>query len=245
MPGHILTGPVAVKGATPGKVLEVKIVDVQLRQDWGFNVIRPLSGALPYDFDETRYLNIPIDMARKVATFEWGLELPLNPFFGVMGVAPPASWGMVSSISPRKHAGNLDIKELVAGSTLLLPIFNDGGLFYCGDGHAAQGDGEVCVTAIETALTGTFSLTVRDDLDLRYPRAETPTHYITMGMDPDLDVCVEIALRDMLDLVQAKGGLSRMDAYTLCSVAADIRVSQVVNICKGVHIMLAKRVLHP
>jgi acetamidase/formamidase len=240
LPGHILTGPVAVRGAKPGDVLEVKIVDVTLRQDWGFNVIRPLAGAFPYEFDETRCLNIPIDMKRRVAKLPWGLELPLAPFFGVMGVAPPPSWGVVSSIPPRKHAGNLDIKELVAGTTLYIPIFNDGALFYCGDGHGAQGDGEVNVNAIETALSGVFTLTVRKDLKLAYPRAETPTHHITMGMDPDLDQCVEIALRDMMKLVQEEAGLSLMDAYTLCSIAGDIRVSQVVNANKGVHMMMAK-----
>ncbi|MFD2237968.1 acetamidase/formamidase family protein [Aureimonas populi] len=243
MPGHILTGPVAVRGARPGDVLEVRIKAVELRQDWGYNVIRPLAGTLPYDFTEKRLLNIPLDREANVARLPWGLRLPLAPFFGVMGVAPPAHWGRISSIMPRAHAGNIDNKELVAGTTLFLPVFNEGALFSCGDGHGAQGDGEVCITAIETALRGTFEFIVRRDLGYAYPRAETPTHYITMGMDPDLDQCAVMALRDMLDLIQEKGGLSRQDAYTLCSLAGDLRITQTVNGCKGVHMMLAKSLL--
>ncbi|WP_185983234.1 acetamidase/formamidase family protein [Aureimonas mangrovi] len=243
MPGHILTGPVAVRGARAGSVLEVRIRAVELAQDWGFNAIRPLSGTLPYDFTEKRILNIPLDREAMTAQMPWGLKLPLSPFFGVMGVAPPPHWGSISSIQPRAHAGNIDNKELVAGTTLYLPVFNEGALFSCGDGHGAQGDGEVCVTAIETALRGTFELVVRDDLAFTYPRAETPTHFITMGMDPSLDVCAEMALRDMLDLIVETRGLSRHDAYTLCSLAGDLRVTQTVNGCKGIHMMLAKSLL--
>jgi acetamidase/formamidase len=228
--GHILTGPVAVRGARPGQVLEVRILDVKLRQDWGYNVIRPLAGTLQDDFHETR--------------LPWGLELPLAPFFGVMGVAPPKAWRRITSIVPRAHGGNLDNKELVAGATLFLPIFVEGALFSCGDGHGAQGDGEVCITAIETALQGTFELIVRDDLSFTYPRAETPEHYITMGMDPDLDQCAVMALRDMIRLICERTNLSREDAYTLCSLAADLHVTQTVNGSKGIHVMLKKSLLH-
>ena len=244
MPGHLVTGPVAVRGARPGQVLEVAIEAVALRQDWGFNAFRPLAGTLPYDFETRRILNIPLDAEAMVAKLPWGLDLPLAPFMGVMGVAPPKHWGRISTIEPRAHAGNIDNKELVAGTTLYLPIFNEGALFSCGDGHAAQGDGEVCITAIETALTGTFRLTVRDDLDFTYPRAETPTHYITMGMDPDLDRCAVMALRDMIALLVETGGLSREDAYTLCSIAGDLRITQTVNGCKGVHMMMKKNLVH-
>ncbi|MBB3451764.1 acetamidase/formamidase [Rhizobium sp. BK313] len=243
MPGHILTGPVAIRGAKPGQVLEVRIKDVKLRQNWGYNAIRPLAGTLPYDFETARLLNIPLDVEANVAHLPWGLKLPLAPFFGVMGVAPPPNWGRISSIMPRAHAGNIDNKELVAGTTLYLPIFNEGALFSCGDGHGAQGDGEVCITAIETALRGTFQFIVRDDLSFTYPRAETPTHYITMGMDPDLDQCSIMALRDMIVLLGEKAGLSREDAYTLCSLAGDLHVTQTVNGNKGVHMMMAKSLL--
>ena len=144
--GHILTGPVAVTGAEPGDVLEVDILDVQLRQDWGWNLIRPLAGTLPDDFHETRILNIPLDRERMVGRLPWGLDLPLAPFFGVMGVAPPPAWGRITSLIPRAMGGNLDNKELGAGGKLYLPVFVPGGLFSCGDGHGVQGDGEVCVT---------------------------------------------------------------------------------------------------
>ena len=239
-PGHILTGPVAVDGAMPGDVLQVDILDVQLRQDWGYNVIRPLSGTLPLDFDETYKVIIPLDCDRNEATMPWGLKLPLAPFFGVMAVAPPPAWGRISTIEPRAHGGNLDNKELVAGTTLYLPVHTEGALFSCGDGHGVQGDGEVCVTAIETALQGRFRLTTRRDLDITYPEAETPTHYITMGMHPDLDVCVEIALRRMISVVSQRAGITRAEAYMLCSLAGDLRITQSVNREKGVHMMMSK-----
>ena len=241
---HILTGPVAVAGAMPGDVLEVEILDVQLRQDWGYNSIRPLAGTLPDDFHEPRTLNIPMDMQRMVAKLPWGVELPLSPFFGVMGVAPPPAWGRISSAVPRAMGGNLDNKELVPGAKLYLPVFVPGASFSCGDGHGVQGDGEVCVTAIETALKGRFKLTVRKDMNLAYPRAETPTHYMTMWMDPDLDTCAMQALRDMIKLVTERINISREDAYTLCSLAADLRVTQTVNGSKGIHVMLKKTAVH-
>lgn len=243
MPGHILTGPVAVEGAKPGDVLQVDILDVQLRQDWGYNFIRPLSGTLPLDFTQTHHVTIPLDKARNEATLPWGAKMPLAPFFGVMAVAPPRAWGRISTIEPRAHGGNLDNKELVAGSTLFLPVFAEGALFSCGDGHGAQGDGEVCVTAIETALQGRFRLTVRRDLDITYPEAETTTHLITMGMHPDLDICVEIALRRMITVVAARAGIMRAQAYMLCSLAGDLRITQTVNREKGVHMMMQKSLL--
>lgn len=243
LPGHILTGPVAIRGARPGQVLEVRIRDVRLRQDWGWNIIRPLAGTLPDDFPNARRTTIPLDADAGIATLSWGLKLPLRPFFGVMGVAPPRNWGRISTIQPRAHGGNLDLKELVAGSTLYLPIHCDGALFSCGDGHGAQGDGEVCITAIETALTGTFTLTVRDDMALASPRAETPDHLVTMGLHEDLDRCAERALRDMIDWICSLTGLSREDAYMLCSLAGDLRITQTVNGNKGVHMMMEKALL--
>jgi len=238
LPGHILTGPVAVRGARPGHVLEVEILDVKLRQDWGWNIIRPLAGTLPDDFQTGRTEIIPLDLDAMTGRLSWGLDLPLKPFFGVMGVAPPPNWGRISTIQPRAHGGNLDNKELVAGSTLYLPVLAEGALFSCGDGHGVQGDGEVCVTAIETALEGTFRLTVREDLAFSYPRAETPTHLITMGMHEDLDRCAEMALRDMIAWITDRTGLSREDAYMLCSLAGDLRITQTVNGNKGVHMMM-------
>jgi len=243
VPGHILTGPVAVAGAKPGHVLEVQILDIQLRQDWGWNMIRPLAGTLPDDFQTGRIVTIPLDQDSMTAELQWGLALPLKPFFGVMGVAPPTNWGRISTIQPRAHGGNIDNKELVAGTTLYLPIFTEGAMFSCGDGHGVQGDGEVCVTAIETALEGTFRLTVRDDMPIYFPRAKTPTHLITMGMHEDLDRCVEMALRDMIVWITDRTGLSREDAYMLCSLAGDLRVTQTVNGNKGIHMMMQTALL--
>jgi len=237
---HIMTGPVAVRGAKAGQVLEVRIKAVDLFYDWGYNMIRPLGGALPDDFERTRLIHIPMDRKRMVGKLPWGLELPLKPFFGVMVVAPPHNWGPVSSPPPRRNGGNMDNKELVAGTTLYLPIHVDGALFSVGDGHGVQGDGEVCITAIETGLVGTFELHVRNDMSLEWPMAETPTHIMTMAFDPDLDDAVVIALRDMIKLICARTNLSREDAYTLCSLAADLRVTQVVNGSKGIHVMLEK-----
>ena len=242
---HMMTGPVAVRGAKAGQVLEVRIKAVDLGDDWGYNFIRPLLGALPDDFDRLRLIHIPLDRARRVGRLPWGLELPLKPFFGVMAVAPPPAWGAVASPPPRRNGGNIDNKELVAGTTLYLPIHVDGALFSVGDGHGVQGDGEVCVTAIETGLAGTFELYVRDDMALEWPVAETPTHVMTMAFDPDLDSAVVIALRDMIKLICVRAGISREDAYTLCSLAADVRVTQVVNGAKGIHVMLEKAHLAP
>jgi len=238
---HILTGPVYVEGAKPGKVLEVRIRDVEVIQDWGFNVIIPKMGTLPHDYDEWVYNNIAIDQARKVGIMPWGLELPLAPFFGVMGLAPPQGWGRISSIAPQAMCGNLDNKELTAGSTLYIPVFTEGGMFSCGDGHGCQGDGEVCVTAIETALRGVFEFIVRDDLTFTWPRAETPTPHITMGMDPDLDDCSVTALREMIALLGEKAGLTHAEAYMLCSLAGDLHITQTVNGNKGVHMMMEKK----
>jgi acetamidase/formamidase len=240
---HICTGPVAVKGARPGQVLQIDIEAIEPLYDWGYNAVRPLAGALPYDFPEYRQIHLVLDRMRRCWLLPWGQEIPLAPFFGVMGTAPPPAWGTISTAPPRKNGGNLDNKELIAGTTLYLPVFVDDALFSVGDGHGAQGDGEVCITAVETGLTGTFLLRVRDDMKLEWPMAETPTHMITMAFDPDLDDCVVIALRQMLDLICARAGLDRYQAYTLASLAADLRVTQVVNGNKGIHVMLDKRYL--
>jgi len=243
LPGHILTGPVGIRGARAGDVLEVRIIDVSVRQDWGYTVVRPLAGALPHDVQAFEQVITRLDRNTNAGRLPWGLEIPLRPFFGVMGVAPPRNWGAISSIQPRAHGGNIDNKELVPGSTLYLPVFNDGAGFSVGDGHAVQGDGEVCTTAIETALTGTFEIHVRRDLELDYPAAETPTHLITMGMDPDLDTATRDALRRMVPRVMHETGLSWNRAFMLMSLAADVRVTQVVNEHKGIHVMMPKAML--
>jgi acetamidase/formamidase len=242
VPGHILTGPVAVAGARPGQVLRVDILEVVLRQDWGYNFIRPLAGTLPMDFHEAVQVNIPLNADAMTARMPWGLDLPLAPFFGVMGVAPPPAWGRISTIEPRAHGGNLDCKELVAGTTLYLPIHTEGALFSVGDGHGCQGDGEVNVTAIETALEGRFRLTLRDDI-APVLLAETPDHWITLATDSDLDECARMATRNMIALASRLAGITREEAYMLCSLAGDLRVTQTVNREKGVHMMMPKALL--
>jgi acetamidase/formamidase len=239
--GHICTGPVAIAGAKPGQVLQVDIEDIGLAYDWGYTTIRPLRGTLPYGVHEQRTIHPLVDAKTMTGRLPWGLDIGLRPFFGVMAVAPPLGWGRISTIPPRWNGGNMDNKELVAGTTLYLPIFVEEALFSAGDGHAVQGDGEVCVTAIETGLVGRFRLTLRDDLRLTWPLAETPTHVITMGFDPDLDDCVVIALRQMIEVLKQRARLSADHAYMLCSLAADLRITQVVNDTKGVHVMLDKQ----
>jgi acetamidase/formamidase len=248
MAGHTITGPVEVLGAEPGDMLEVRIEAVELGSDWGYTFIRPLDGALPEDFPETVITCTPIDRERGRAKLPWGLELPTAPFFGVMGVAPPAAVGRISSKDPRLHGGNIDNKELTAGSTLFLPVHVAGALFSAGDGHGLQGDGEVCVTALETCLTGRFTLLLHkggglENPRLRFPRAETSTHFISMGMNEDLDQAMKQALREMLLLICSRTNLSREQAYQFCSLAVDFRITQVVNGHKGVHGMLRKGLL--
>jgi len=237
---HFLTGPIHVEDAEPGDVLEVRLLDIAFRADWGWNLQAPFLGTLPEDFPEHRRIHFSIDAKRMIATLPWGQELPLAPFFGNFGVAPARAWGRLSSVQPRSFGGNMDNKELGVGTTTYFPVFVPGALFSAGDGHGLQGDGEVCLTAIETPLTGTFEFHVRKDMKLVTPRAEKPDAWITMGFDEDLDDAARQALRDMIALIREKSGLSAQDAYTLCSLAADLRVTQMVDGNKGVHCVLAK-----
>jgi acetamidase/formamidase len=238
---HILTGPVAVRGAGPGDVLQIDILNIDCRQNWGYTRIRPLVGTLPEDFPIRKTWHSGIDRQRGVATLPTGHEIDLAPFFGVMGVAPRPVYGPCSSIQPREFGGNMDLKELTAGTTLYLPVFAPGALFSCGDGHGVQGDGEVCITALETALAGTFRLTVRKDLHHTLPRAETPTHLITMAFNEDLDDAAKDALREMIKLIGERMGLEPADAYMFSSLAVDMRVTQLVDGNKGIHAMLSKQ----
>jgi acetamidase/formamidase len=247
---HIITGPVAVRGAEPGDCLRVTVEKIELGADWGFCGFRPLVGTLPEDFPYRRVLHIPVDRAQRTCTVPVGpgITLPLSPFFGVMGVAPPEEWGPISTKEPRAHGGNLDNKEIGEGATLFLPVFNPGALFSAGDGHGVQGDGEVCINALEMCLTGHFRLDLEkgggaEDPVLRFPRAETATHFISMGLHEDLDFAMKQALREMIAFIVSRANLSAADAYQLCSLAVDFRVTQTVNGEKGVHGMLRKGLL--
>ena len=240
--GHILTGPVYVEEAEPGDTLEIRIQKIDLAIPYAYNGFRYGAGILSDDFPYARTKIIPLDRERMVAHFAPGVTIPLHPFFGSMGVAPPESSGRLSSAPPWIQAGNLDNKDLVAGSTLYIPVHAPGALFQVGDGHAGQGDGEVDITALETSLVGTFQFVVRKDLHLRWPRAETPTHYITMGLNEDLNACATLAVREMIDFLVNEKHLSRDDAYMLASVAGDLHITQLVDGNKGVHMLLPKAV---
>lgn len=237
---HYMTGPIHVEGAEPGDSLKVEILEVKLRQDWGWNYIGPLFGTLQEDFGEPHLMHMAIDVERGVVTMPWGLEIPASPFFGVMGTAPPAVWGRQPSIIPRAFGGNIDNKELLAGTVLYLPVFNSGALFSVGDGHARQGNGEVSGTPVETALSGTFRLSVEKNTGIGMPWAETPTHYMTMGIHEDLDVAARQALREMIALIRARTELTAAEAYALCSIIADLEVTQTVDVNKGIHAMLPR-----
>ncbi|MBI2680877.1 MAG: acetamidase/formamidase family protein [Candidatus Solibacter usitatus] len=237
---HILTGPVYVEGAEPGDTLEVRIESVALALPYAVNLFLPGMGAIPEDFPYQYSKIIPLDKDRMLAHFAPGIDIPLRPFFGSMGVAPPDGLGQISSAPPWMHAGNLDNKELVAGTTLYIPVHARGALFSVGDAHAAQGNGEVSLTALETVLTGVFRFTVRKDRPLHWPFAETPTHYMTMGFDENLDLAIKIALREMIDFLAARFKLSRADAYLLASDAADFSITQLVDGKRGVHAMIPK-----
>lgn len=239
---HILTGPVSVRGAEPGDTLEIRIKAMQLTVDWGWNLIRPLRGTLPEDFPQFRCRILPIDRKAMTCKLPWGATIPLSPFFGIMAVAPPPNYGPCTSVEPREFGGNIDCKEFVAGTSLFLPVFVPGANFSCGDGHAVQGDGEVCLTALETCLSGTFEFVVHKK-KLEMPRAITPTHYITMGLDPDLDDAAKQALRDMIRWLVEMKKWTAEDAYVFCSLACDLRVTQLVDGNKGIHAMVDRKLL--
>lgn len=242
--GHILTGPIHVEGAEPGDVLEVRIKSVALDLPFACNVFGPRSGFLPEDFPGVaRARIVPLDRRRMVGRFSDtpGIEIPLRPFFGSLGVAPPPARGRVHSAPPGTHAGNLDNKELVAGTILYVPIHVPGALLLVGDGHAAQGDGEVDVTALETALRGRLQLVVRKDMQLAWPRGETATHWIAMGADSNLTTATKIAVREAIALLAGVKGMSREDAYMLVSTGCDVRITQLVDGTMGAHVMIPKR----
>ena len=238
--GHILTGPVFVTGAEPGDALEVKVISIDLPIAYGYN---GCSGFIRENCVAGRGPTI-IQMDRKNmrATFLPGIVIPLRPFFGSMGVAPPPAMGRVSSNPPGIHAGNLDSKELGAGTTLWIPVHVPGALFEIGDGHAAQGDGEVDQTAIETSLRGKVQLTVRKGLTLAWPRAETSTHFISMGTDVDLTKATRVAIQEMVDFLAATRKIDKHQAYQLTSLAGDVAITQLVDGTMGVHVKLPKSI---
>jgi acetamidase/formamidase len=239
--GHILTGPVYIEGAEPGDALEAKILSIDFALDYGYN---GCSGFLPENCEPGAPATIiPLDKKTMTAAVFPGIIVPLRPFFGSMGVAPAPELGRVSSNPPGRHAGNLDNKELVVGSTLYIPVFVRGALFLVGDGHAAQGDGEVDQTAIETSLRGRIQLTVRKGMKLDWPRAETPTDFISMAADPDLTVATKIAIQEMVDYLADARKLTKHQAYQLVSMAGNVAITQLVDKPNmGVHVRVPKSI---
>jgi acetamidase/formamidase len=239
--GHILTGPIAIEGAEPGDTLEVRILKIDLAIPYAYNGFRYGAGILTDDYPYARTKIIPLDRTRMVANFAPGVTIPLHPFFGSMGVAPPPAFGRYDSAPPTIIGGNMDNKELVQGSSVYYPVFVPGALFQIGDGHAGQGNGEVDITAMETSLVGTVQFIVHKGMKTGpYPRAETPTHFISMGFDDDLTVATHKAVAGMIDFLVEHKHMSRDDAYMLISVAGDIDITELVDHNKGVHVMLPK-----
>jgi len=240
---HILTGPIAIRGANPGHVLQIDILDIRLTQPYGYNIVSPLKGMFGAETPMQRTTIIPIDLKSGLAEIAPGLKVPTRPFFGQLGVAPPPEWGRLDSRPPNKFGGNIDNKELVAGTRVFLPVWTAGALFSTGDGHAAQGDGEINQTAIETSLDGHFRLSVRHDIAIEWPMAATPEHLLTMAFHEDLDDAARIAMRSMIGLLEHLYGMTFHDAYRFCSIAADMRVTQFVNGNRGIHVLLARKLL--
>jgi acetamidase/formamidase len=240
--GHILTGPVYIEEAEPGDTLEVRIQKIDLAIPYAYNAFGPTRGFLPEDFPYRKMKIIPLDRERMIARFAPGIEIPLRPFFGSMGVAPPESFGRIDSAPPANHGGNMDNKELVVGATVFFPVHARGALFEVGDGHVGQGNGEVDITALETSLVGTLQFIVHKGTNQKYPRAETPTHYISMGFHQELYEATKMAVREMIDFLVAEKHLSRDDAYMLVSVAGDVDITELVDGNKGVHVMLPKSI---
>jgi acetamidase/formamidase len=239
---HPLTGPIYVEGAEPGDVLEVKILGFEFLHPYGVSGFLPDNGTLPDDFPYAHFKLIRFNSARGTADFGHGVTLKLEPFFGSIGVAPSALSGRVSSGPPGSFGGNLDNRELVAGSTLYLPVHTPGALLSMGDAHAMQGDGEASLTAVETSVRGTVQVSVRKGKRLKWPRAETPTHYITMGLHADLDEAARMAVREAIDFLVTEKGIPEDDAYVLCSIGVSLRITQLVDGTKGVHAMIPKSI---
>jgi acetamidase/formamidase len=242
---HVLTGPIYIEGAEPGDLLEVRVVNVEFRVPYGVNASNKGTGVLPAQLEAPMYRVIHLDTKRNVALFAPEIEVPLAPFMGIMAVAPPpADGGMVSSRPPGLFGGNLDLKQLTRGASLFLPVYNAGALFYTGDAHSAQGDGEVDGTAIETSLKPTLQFIVHKGKGaaMKSPRAETATHYIAIGMDKDLNLALKNAVQEAANFLMQEKALDAGSAYALASIAVDFRVAEAVNLVQVVYGMIPKAI---
>jgi acetamidase/formamidase len=240
---HVLTGPIYIEGAAPGDMLEVRILALEHRVPYGVNNSNHGTGVLPDLLPGPAAKIIKLDLARNVALFSDDLEVPLHPFMGIMAVAPPRDLGLVSSRPPSRWGGNMDFNKLGVGATLYLPVFNNGALFFTGDSHAVQGDGEIDGTAIEASLTATLQFLVHKGAGttMRWPRAEDPSAYYAMGLDLDLNKALQEAAQETVAFLRDKKGLSAADAYALASVGVDFRVGEAVDAVQMVYGMIPKR----
>jgi acetamidase/formamidase len=246
---HSIIGPIAVKGAEPGDVLEIRYKRLQ-PFDWGAVFNNPGSlgtGLLPQDYAQGQIKYLDLDLGIMNAKFGPEISVPLKPFQGTLGVAPPDGYfppltpGVTSSVPPGPHAGNLDLSELSEGSTLFVPVWQPGGLIFTGDSHAVQGDGEISLTALETRMKDMrIQVVLHKRKRFEWPVAETDTHWIIVGLDKDLNVAMASAARNAIKFLATRAKLSELDAYALCSIAVSFRVTQVVDIVRGVHAMIPK-----
>jgi len=246
---HSIIGPIYVNNAEPGDVLEVRYKRIR-PFDWAAVFNNPGSlgtGLLAQDFPEGQVKYVKLDLANMTSEFKRDIHVPLKPFQGTLGLAPPDGFfpplspGVTSSVPPGPHAGNVDLSEMAEGSTMFIPVWKPGALIYTGDSHAVQGDGEICLTALETRMQELrIQVILHKQKNLAWPVAETPTHWITLGMDKDLNVAMTVAARNAIDFLAKRADLTKYDAYALCSIAVSFRVTQVVDITRGVHAMIPK-----
>lgn len=237
---HVLTGPIYVDGAEPGDALEIRVRDIKFRVPYGVNNTGPGKGVLPKLLSTPSAKLIRLDLERRVAMFSDNIQIPLNPFMGIMAVSPPTSLGMVSSTPPGAWGGNIDLKYTGIGASLFLPVFNKGGQFFTGDGHAVQGDGEVDGGAIEISLKPTLQFVLHKKKTLKQPRVETATDYLMTGLDVDLNVATRIALQEAVDFLQVEKGMTVADAYALCSLAVDLGIGEAVDVVNLVYAKIPK-----
>ncbi|HEY6003526.1 MAG TPA: acetamidase/formamidase family protein [Anaeromyxobacter sp.] len=245
---HSIIGPVAVRGAEPGDLLEIQYHRI-LPREWACNFNNPgtlKTGALPEAFPEGQVKYFTLDLDRMKTSFGPDIDLPLLPFQGTLGLAPPDGFfgvtnGVYSSVPPGPHGGNTDLREMGEGSRMFLPVWQRGGRIYTGDSHALQGDGEVSLTALETAMQELrIRVMLHKNAGWKWPIAETATHFIPLGLDKDLGTAFRIALENAIEFLVKRAGLTPLDAYSLCSLGVSFRVTQVVDVNKGVHAMIPK-----
>jgi acetamidase/formamidase len=251
---HSIIGPIYVNNAEPGDVLEVRYKRIQ-PFDWGAVFHNPGTlgtGLLAQDFPEGQVKYLTLDLPKMTAEFARDIHVPLKPFQGTLGVAPPDGFyppltpGVTSSVPPGPHAGNTDLCEMSEGSTMFIPVWKPGALIFTGDSHAVQGDGEICLTALETRMKELrIQVVLHKQKNFAWPVAETATHWITMGLDKDLNLAMALAARNAINFLSTRASLTKADAYALCSIAASFRVTQVVDIVRGVHAMIPKSLFAP